>query len=281
MSTTTLSAQQLQVTGVLNVDTPPRSWAIISFQADFTPIGDTQYILDLTTQVQGDKFNQAKTLFFDNSSNPDYISVVVTNTQQAFTIPPRSNGFYPLAAQPNSQIILHCASGGATQIGRGQLYNYHIEPQVWYQNGSPVIVTGTVPVSVADGADVALGSKADAAVTNPGLSASAIAVLKGILKKQTYGEYETVAASTGPQTLGGAGAVGDFLDSVIIIPATTSPGSVVLNDGATAITIFTGGALSVSNLVPFIVPIRAVSQNGAWQLTNGANVSSIGVGDFT
>jgi hypothetical protein len=61
----------------------------------------------------------------------------------------------------------------------------------------------------------------------------------------TPGEYETVAASQTNQVLGGTGATGDYLNGVIIIPATTSPGAVSIKDGANAaITLFTGGTNS-------------------------------------
>ncbi len=94
-------------------------------------------------------------------------------------------------------------------------------------------------------------------------------------------QYETVAASQTAQVLGPTGATGDHIAGVLIIPATTSPGNVLLLDNATSITIFTGGASSVSNLVPFYVPLGAVSVSGAWKLTTGANVSAIGFGRFT
>lgn len=93
--------------------------------------------------------------------------------------------------------------------------------------------------------------------------------------------YKTVAASQTAQVLGSTGATGDWLDFVLIIPASTSPGAVTLLDNATSITIFAGGASSVASLVPFAVPIRAVSASGAWKLTTGASVSAIGVGNFT
>jgi len=93
--------------------------------------------------------------------------------------------------------------------------------------------------------------------------------------------YETVAASQTAQVLGGTGATGDWLDFVLVIPATTSPGSVTLLDNATSITLFAGGASSVASLVPFAIPIRAISAGGAWKITTGANVSVIGVGNFT
>lgn len=94
--------------------------------------------------------------------------------------------------------------------------------------------------------------------------------------------YETVAASQTDQVMGATGATGDFLGGVLIVPATTSPGAVSIKDGSgSAITIFTGGATSVSNLVSFFVTIGASSTGGAWKLTTGTNVSAIGVGRFT
>lgn len=97
----------------------------------------------------------------------------------------------------------------------------------------------------------------------------------------TAGEYETVAASQTDQTIGATGGAGDYLSGVLIIPATTSPGAVSIKDGAgSAITIFTGGASSVSNLVPFFVPLGIKCATN-WKVTTGANVSAIAVGNFT
>lgn len=94
--------------------------------------------------------------------------------------------------------------------------------------------------------------------------------------------YETVAASQTAQVLGATGAVNDVLEGVLIVPATTSPGAVAILDGATSITIFAGGAGSVSNLVPFFVPLAGIrSVSGAWKITTGTNVSAIGIGMFT
>jgi len=102
------------------------------------------------------------------------------------------------------------------------------------------------------------------------------------LTNALIGEYETVAASQTDQALGATGGTGDYLAGVLIVPATTSPGAVSIKDGAgSAITIFTGGASSVSNLVPFMIPLGITSGAGAWQITTGANVSAIGIGNFT
>jgi hypothetical protein len=95
------------------------------------------------------------------------------------------------------------------------------------------------------------------------------------------GEYETVAAGQTAQTLGATGATGDYISGILVIPATTSPGNVLLLDNATSITVFTGGATSVSNLVPFFIPLGMISVSGAWKITTGSNVSCIGIGNFT
>lgn len=100
-------------------------------------------------------------------------------------------------------------------------------------------------------------------------------------------QYATVAASQTnqaltPQGSGGAGALGDFLLQLLIIPATTSPGAVsITDDGGSPITIFPGGATSVVDLKPFWVPINAISTSGAWKVTTGANVSVLATGQFS
>jgi hypothetical protein len=94
-------------------------------------------------------------------------------------------------------------------------------------------------------------------------------------------QYETVAASQTAQVMGVTGAQRDYIAGVLVIPETTSPGNVLLLDNTTSITIFTGGASSVSNLVPFMIPLGMKSAEGAWKITTGANVHVIGIGVFT
>lgn len=104
----------------------------------------------------------------------------------------------------------------------------------------------------------------------------------GNLKVLPAGDkYETVAASATAQVLGGVGAIDDYIVGVLVIPATTSPGNLLLLDNSTSITIFTGGASSVSNLVPFYIPLGMKSVSGAWKLTTGANMSVVAIGNFT
>ncbi|MET0439120.1 MAG: hypothetical protein ABW043_16670 [Devosia sp.] len=93
--------------------------------------------------------------------------------------------------------------------------------------------------------------------------------------------YETVAASQTAQILGPIGAVGDYLSHILIQPATTSPGNVIVLDGATTVFTFTGGATSVTSLTPITVPFLTNSASGAWKITTGTNVAVVGVGSFT
>ena len=94
--------------------------------------------------------------------------------------------------------------------------------------------------------------------------------------------YETVAAGQTAQVLGPTGAAGDFLERLIIVPATAAAGAVDLLDGNTSINIYAGGAVTaLPNLQPIVVEIRAKSVSGAWKITTGTNVSVIGVGSFT
>lgn len=97
----------------------------------------------------------------------------------------------------------------------------------------------------------------------------------------SFSDYETVAASQTDQVIGATGAAGDFLLGLLVVPATTSPGAVsIKDDSGSAITVFTGGASSVSNLVPFFVPLNIRSLAGAWKVTTGGSVSVIAIGTF-
>lgn len=113
----------------------------------------------------------------------------------------------------------------------------------------------------------------------PGFDSAAEATAAS--RSQSASEYESVSASQTGQVLGTTGATGDYLAGLLVVPATTSPGLVTVLDNAISIPVFVGGASSVSNLVPFFIPLGVVSVSGAWKLTTGSNVSVIAVGNFT
>lgn len=95
---------------------------------------------------------------------------------------------------------------------------------------------------------------------------------------QPYGlPYETVAASQTAQVLGGAGAAGDYLDSLIISVATSATGTVTLLDGSTSIVITAAN----TPIGVYAVPLKMLSQTGPWKVTTGAGASVIATGIFS
>lgn len=98
--------------------------------------------------------------------------------------------------------------------------------------------------------------------------------------------YQAVAASATATVLqSSTGAAGDYLSHCVIYPQSTSPGVVTVfdntNTAANSAILFAGGSSSLSNLAPIPVPVGAVSVNGAWKVTTGANVSVVCYGKFS
>lgn len=79
------------------------------------------------------------------------------------------------------------------------------------------------------------------------------------------------------------GIVGDYLDSVVIVPTTLSPGSISVQDGSgTTWTIFAGGASSIATLHSFVIQLGWISRSGAWKvISSNANVAAVANGAFT
>lgn len=94
------------------------------------------------------------------------------------------------------------------------------------------------------------------------------------------GQYQLVAASQTTKALGTTGKTGDFLESFTIVAATTTPGAVTVFDGTTAIYTMPAGTATV---LPYTnrIEVRAYSTTGAWNITTGANVSVVAVGQFS
>jgi hypothetical protein len=160
--------------------------------------------------------------------------------------------------------------------------------------GAGSVDTGTQRVTLASD-DPAVASLAvvddwdesDRAKVNPIVGQAGIAAGKGAVgatvpRVTVAGDgFETVAASQTDQMLGSTGAAGDLLVGILVVPATTSPGAVSIEDGSTNITVFAGGADSVTNLVPFFIPLGILSPTAGWEVTTGSNVSVIAIGQFT
>lgn len=137
---------------------------------------------------------------------------------------------------------------------------------------------GKVTLS-AGGNDAAVRAGSSAAVAS---DAALVVAIRPDSIKDSYAEYETVAASASDQVLGATGAIGDYLATIWIQPATAACGSVTVKDGATTIYTFPGGgttALPTLAPIPWSPGIYAVG--AGFKITTGSNVSVLAVGDFT
>ena len=122
--------------------------------------------------------------------------------------------------------------------------------------------------------------------TDQATNAGAALVKGGVGVVSGGSTYQAVAASQTATVLQtSTGAIGDYLSHCTIYPTSTSPGVVTVfdntNAAATSAILFPGGASSLSNLVPFTVPVGAVSVSGAWKVTTGTAVSVVCYGKFS
>lgn len=104
------------------------------------------------------------------------------------------------------------------------------------------------------------------------IALAAIATAPAIVVQEAPSWVYIPASQTG--TAGGN--ANDLLDCLLVIPATTSPGAVRIEDGAgTNYTLFAGGTDSVSTLIPFPIDMRNIPATTAWKITTGANMAAI------
>ena len=101
------------------------------------------------------------------------------------------------------------------------------------------------------------------------------------LTKANYNSgYETVAAAQTDQVMGSTGAIGDYLDGLIITVATAATAATSIKDGGgSAIPILPnspGGGIGV-----YYVPIKARCTGIGWKVTTGAGATAVAVGTFT
>lgn len=145
----------------------------------FVQIVDTTPISFVFPQGAGTsfKFGIPQTLFVDNSANNFQMTVSVQGTLHSFPVPALSSGYYNIDCIDGDTVTL-TSVGISSDVVEVVFYNYTKAPIVWYKNQ-----TTSTAVTIADGADAAEGSVADAAVTNPALNGTVIGILKGILTK--------------------------------------------------------------------------------------------------
>jgi hypothetical protein len=104
----------------------------------------------------------------------------------------------------------------------------------------------------------------------------------------TTTDYQEFLASNGLETITGQhgkGGVGDWLEGVVMIPMTVSPGKIEIKDGSdAAISLYPGGITGTTlyfvETATTYLHVGMYSTDGAWQLETGANVQAIAVGRF-
>lgn len=100
------------------------------------------------------------------------------------------------------------------------------------------------------------------------------------MEEQFIRDQAFVAASQSDQSI--SPNKGSIIQRFIIVPATTSPGTVTFQEGdsGTDRTLFTGGATSVADLTPIVVEYGGRASGDGFRVSTGANVSVIVIGRF-
>lgn len=127
-------------------------------------------------QALGNTFGQVRAVFINNTDNDFDLTLTVGGTQFSMPIYKNTTGVYNIDSQEGSNIVVTTA-GNSTDKVEIIFYNAPKIPFVWYETNP--VVTGAV--TIADGADVALGATGDAAITNPASAGTLIAFTKGIV----------------------------------------------------------------------------------------------------
>jgi hypothetical protein len=152
------------------------------------------------------------------------------------------------------------------------------------QSGDWILSAGTALIGKVTIGDGTRDVKVRAGDSAPESSdAGLVVALRPDSVRDTYAAYETVAPSQTDQVLGSAGAAGDYLAGILIVPAIAAAGAVSIKDGGgSGIPVFAGGGTTaLPTLAPIFVPLGIYSMAGGWKVTTGSDVSVIAIGDFT
>jgi len=141
-----ITINALASTGRVDIRDPNLGNTFSVLNADFS--SDADITVDFGVQSQGQTFGIVRSLFMDNGTNPEAVDVYVSGTDQFFTIPAYSIGYYTIDANASSRLRLVTA-GGATDVCTVIFYNWPRDPVVWYSFGAfnsdrPIKTFGTM-----------------------------------------------------------------------------------------------------------------------------------------
>lgn len=203
------------------------------------------------------KFGIPQYIFIDNSSNDFEMIVSVQGTSYSFPAPALSTGMYNIDVIDGDTITVTSAGVSNDKV-EIVFYNFNKAPIVWYKNQS----TSTA-VTIADGADAAEGSVADAPVTNPALNGTVIGLLKGLVSLLSSG---IVIATSKVQGL---------MPNGTVVATAGNPLVVAGQDGANSRSLLTDGSgrLTVIGNGTFITQSAVTVADGA-DVTQGAKADA-------
>jgi hypothetical protein len=144
----TLSSNEVYLTGRVAAPKVEQDRVGVAARLDFR--SSNTFVVDFTVTNQAQVIGTVRTMFMDNTTNPNEVIVSVGGTNQSFTIPANAEGYFPLTATEISRITM-TSLGGATSIQSAVFYNYDMPAVVWYKYGlNPTDgiqrVQGTQPV---------------------------------------------------------------------------------------------------------------------------------------
>lgn len=170
-------------------------------------------------------------VFVDNSQGTQPLSITIVETGYTITCPAGQYLQVPYAA-PNSQHVNFTGEGPVSI----QFVDFPVQPFQTTPTGSSSAVT------IANGADVALGTTTDPAVFNPAAAATAISLLKGIIT-------QNAAVLAKPATSAITNVVAATADTLVLAGNANRLGAIVFNDSTAGILYLrcaTGAATTVN-----------------------------------
>lgn len=126
--------QTVSVVGRLTAPDPLLERIFFTFNADFS--APSNIIFDMAAINQQGVFGgPIRSMFMDNSSNPNEVQVYVEGTDSFFTVPAFAQGIFNIDANVNS-VVRFETEGGADDQVTITVYNYEKSPAVWYRYGA-------------------------------------------------------------------------------------------------------------------------------------------------
>lgn len=218
--------------------------------------------VDLGLLLNEEILSNVQAIFIDNSDGLNPVTIESSLTKHRIIIPGGWQYVGPFLFANDQKMEATRADAGTLRVF---LFNMPHPVAAWPATNAAA--SETVVATIADGADVSQGAKADAAVIDPTASASVIALLKGILSVQKSG------TATPANVAGSAASVALFVSNPAAEVRT------IFNDSAAVLNVNFGAAASavafVAQLQPggyyeLPQPLYTGAVNGIWSSAVGS-----------